>query len=750
MKAKAIKIIKKDDLSNQRGRSSEVIEDDSQEPVSLRNIQREGRSNISMTLRTQGPLTPKQKKWRKIGWNVLFTSVLIGVIITGLLIYFVLIPAQRILGYVDSMQTSAVSLLTDLNKKDISNIDATFSNFESNLNNIDSELSKYEFLQNWDQTKGYYQNFQKGRTILAKIDNLSQKSLPKLKNVLQATGFKVDASQPAPDTSELNPDGTKKPSTLNLILKELPLYLNLYSEIEPDLKDIMADVKSIDPAFVPNIGSSDLKGKLEKIDSFIDDYPTLSVQTLNFLKYLPELIGSNSEKRYLLVLQNEVELRASGGIITAFGTATIKDGELQGGISLQDSWNLQLYLWGLGVPMPHDNIYGQAYLMNSGCGATEARAQDVAMYPDLYASMDWFKDYYDIANQYNPDDFPSYDHIVIINFKFAEDLLGLVQPLTVDPLGEVTADNLFQFIKSETDDPKYHGFNKDRKQILQDIADAAKKKLFDLPLDQMPKVIKTILNSFQAKDISLSTKNPDVQAFFDTYGLTARTVKDYTGDYFQFNEAQNCALKLNKWVRDSVYNQVDINDNGSINRTTWVTWTQPKIYDDSLGGQYSDSLQFSYRAWVRFFMPTGTTNIDSDGYSRSGYLYYYPQEYYDDIMDKETSDNIVWFDHRRFTDADPIEKQQMNVNYSLPDSINFLNQGKYTLIVQKHPGKSWGEANQVVINYNGIKYSVDFTLDRDKVLTFKDGIITVDNYDKRLDWIYNIVDSIPWDSIKKT
>ncbi|MEO6728642.1 MAG: DUF4012 domain-containing protein [Candidatus Dojkabacteria bacterium] len=746
MKAQTIKIIKKED------RNLDVVSDDSMDPVALQGIERDGRSSIRMNLRTKDPISPQRKKLKKLAWSFLFVFVFLGVIITGLLIYFVLIPAQRILGYVDSMQTSVVSLLGDFDKKDLSNIDSYFKNIETNLNNIDGELTRYEFLQNWDQTKGYYDNFQIGRTILAKADALTQKSLPKLKNALSSTGFKVNATDPTPQVADANglyPDGTKAPSTLNLVLKELPLYLNLYTEIEPDIKDIMADFKRINIDYVPNVGGTDLKAKITQVNSFIDEYPALSDQTLGFLKGIPELIGSNQEKSYLIILQNEVELRGSGGIITAFGTAKIKDGEFVNGISLEDSWNLQLYLWTLGLPMPENNIGGQAYLMNAGCGSTEARAQDVAMYPDLFESMRLFREYYDLAHEYNPEGFPGYDHVVMLNFTFAQNLLGLVQPLNVDPFGEVTADNLFQFIKAETDDPKYHGFNKDRKQILQEIGDAAKKKLFDLPLDQMPKVIKTMIGSFQAKDIALSSPNSEVQAFFDSYGMSARTAKDYTGDYFEFNEAQNCALKLNKWVRDSVYNQVDISDNGSINRTTWVTWTQPKIYDDSLGGQYSDSLQFAYRAWVRFFLPNGTTNIESDGYSRSGYLYYYPQEYYDEVVDKETTDNIIWFDHRRFSDADPIEKQQINVNYSLPDSINYLNDGKYSLIVQKHPGKSWGEENEVVINFNGQKYSVKFTLDRDKILTFKNGIITVDNYDKKLDWVNNLVEKIPWGDIKK-
>jgi hypothetical protein len=736
MKSKSIKFLKKEKATNDVAGKDDAIE--------VKDLQRSSRSTVRMNLRTK----QSTKKPYKYGMPILFTSVLILVIGAAAFLYFVLIPAQRIMGHVDQIQLTANAFFLDFNKKDISNIDIYFENIQTNLNAIDSEISQFDFLKNSEQTKGYYDNFQKGRVILGKTDTLLEKSLPKLKNVLKATGFRVDPSEPivsAPVVAEGEED---EESTINLILKELPLYLNLYEEIQPDLEDIMKDVKTIDPNYVPNVGGFNIRDKLISANELIDEYPELSDQTVSFLKNVPELIGSDKETRYLIILQNEAEMRASGGLITAFGDVTIKNGEFEGGVTLQDSWNLQLYLWELGVAMPHWNMYGQLYLMNYGCGATEARAQDVAQYPDLYESSMLFKDYYDIANEYNPEAFPSYDHIVFINLKFAENILGLVQPLQVEPFGEVTADNLFQFIKAETDDPKYHGFNKDRKQILQDIADAIKKKLFDLPINEMPRVLKTVIGSFQAKDIALSTKNSEMQAFFDNYGLSAKTAKNLTGDYFQLGEAQNCALKLNKWVRNSVYQEVKINDNGNINRTIWVNWTQPKIYDNSLGGQYSDTTQFSYRAWVMAYMPRGVSSIESDGLKRSGYLYYYPQEGYDEVMDKDYSDNIIWFDHRRMTEEDPIDKQQLNINYNLPDSINYLSQNGYSLVLQKHPGKSWGEQHEVVIMHNGQRYSVKVTLDRDKIITYKAGVITVDDYDKRLDWINNIVDRIPWDKIK--
>jgi hypothetical protein len=39
------------------------------------------------------------------------------------------------------------------------------------------------------------------------------------------------------------------------------------------------------------------------------------------------------------------------------------------------------------------------------------------------------------------------------------------------------------------------------------------------------------------------------------------------------------------------------------------------------------------------------------------------------------------------------------------------------------------------------------TLDRDKVITYKDGIISVEDYNQELDWIIDIVNEIPFDKI---
>ncbi len=48
----------------------------------------------------------------------------------------------------------------------------------------------------------------------------------------------------------------------------------------------------------------------------VDDNKT---ETLSFWKLIPELTGFNGERTYLLLFQNNLELRPSGGYIGSFG-----------------------------------------------------------------------------------------------------------------------------------------------------------------------------------------------------------------------------------------------------------------------------------------------------------------------------------------------------------------------------------------------------------------------------------------------
>ncbi len=688
-------------------------------------------------------LSIKKKRFYKDKW-FLATVILLFVIVLVSLGYlsfiYIYAPAMRIKDAGNRIKATAEIIKADFEKKDITNLEANVQKIREDLDYINSELQKYKFLDDLKLTKGYYENLQITSNIIVKVDNLIKTVLPELKDLLSTTGFRVDPNAPLPVDVE-------EESSFSLILREMPKYLDLYKSTEPALIDIFAEINKLDPKYIPNVNDLNPEAKLQKFKNFTEEYPETSKQVIEFLAGVPALLGSGGQNSYLLLLQNEAEMRASGGLLTAFGNLTVENGEI-GEIKLQDTWNVETYVsYDLGIDTGNRNQYGQLTLMLNGCGAYYQRAQDSGVYPDLYWTLNKFREYYDIAAIYDPINYPAYRDMIIINFAFSEDLLEMLQPLEVEGFGTVTADTLFDFIKADTDNAENAG-SAERKLIIEKIANAVKEKLFDLEVDQVESIVSLLVKGFISRDMAITSTDQNIQSYLDKYNMSGRFAQEFDGDYFHLNEAQNCSLKLNKFVRDEVTMDIGITDEGKIHKKVKVEWTQPEIYKESLALQYSPSINFSYRAWVRFFLHPEVSDIESDGLSKSGYLRYAPVEYYDDVLNKKVSDNIVQFDHRRFSEEDPIAGEDMTINYWLPELLNYNQVGRYKLLVQKHPGKSWGEKYTININHKGTNYSVNFILDRDKVITYRDGIIRIDNYNKDLDWLNDLIDDIPFEVLK--
>ncbi len=665
--------------------------------------------------------------------------------------FFIISPALRMRDSLMSIKETASHIFTDIEKKDIRLIDTYIGEIRNDIQIIQNELGKFSFLKTLPFTRGYYENIEHIQSAVEKTYLLLENNLDDMKEVLEKTGFNVYEVNNIPvdiegETDPENPEQTEEVNATSMILSELPSYISFYEQLEPDLYAVFEELGKINTKYVPNILGYSLKDSVQGFKQFLNEYPELSTQTLNFMRGMPELVGSNEgPTNYLIVLQNEAEMRASGGLLTAFGNMTLENGEFNGDITFSDMWNLENYVsYTLGVDTGNTNIYGQLYLMNLGCGSAYLRAQDAGLYPDLYWTAEIFKDYYDLANEYNPVDFPDYDHIIILNTSFAENVLSLIQPLEVEGYGDVTADGLVDFIKEETDRPDL-AFSPERKAIIKEIANAAKEKFTELPLTEVPNIVRIFVDSINAKDLAFYSNDLDVQDFFDQYSMSGRIIKNYEGDYFHFNEAQNCSLKLNKFVRNDLTQDIFINEDGSISKTVSVNWTQPQIWDESLELQYDSDGNFTYRAWVRLFTPEGSENFVSDGLKRSSFLFYQPLDYFDEEMNKHMSDNIIRFDHRRFSEDDPIPEQDLIVSYDLPRNLNYEINDGYKMLVQKHPGKSWGENYTINIHHNGQVHTLIFTLNRDKVINYKNGIISVENYETKLDWLVELTDSLPLD-----
>lgn len=608
----------------------------------------------------------------------------------------------------------------DIPSKDLTRLDQRLDNIDKSLASIEDEIGKYDMIKNLPGFEGYYANLQKVKIINQKGRNVLSKTRGSLKIVLKSAGFKVEEGDQLSDTA-----------SISSILKSTPELIKIYDDSESDVLDLIKAINSLDENAMPG----GIKDKIVEVKSTTvpieKDFPEFSAQIRKTLNVLPNLLGIDKRTTYLIVFQNEKELRPSGGLLTAFGTLSVENGEVIGEISSTDMWVLEKYVsYTIRKTPGYQNIYGGLLLMQRGCGGLALRAQDAGIYGDVQVSMNMFKDYYNIASKADSKTYPKYDHILVMNTFFASDLIKPVEPI-ISPEGkEITSENLARSIIEKS---YKNNNNSTRKSIIGDIADSLKAKYEQLPANKLPEVLSTVIKTIQHKNLAFQSIDPEVQTYFDDMGLTARSNRDDTHDYFALSEGQVCAYKANYYIYDNIYHDIKIADNGSVTNKVQVEWVNEKVLSRDPLEEYilPTSSNYLYRAWERIVTQPGTDFTSTDGLKASRNIYS-PVEYYDKKLGKQVSDNVIWWDHRRYSSKNPVKKGYLNVSYKVPDKYKYTDDGGYTLFLEKHPGKM-SESEFVKITYKGETYESSVSMDRDKIVTFKDGVLTIKDSPHPLD-----------------
>ena len=146
---------------------------------------------------------------------------------------------------------------------------------------------------------------------------------------------------------------------------------------------------------------------------------------------LPKLLGASSDgpKTYLLLVQNEDELRPTGGFITAIGTFVIQNGTIFG-LEFEDSGDQED--WAL--PYPEAPWQLRDY-MNSPVLVL----RDANWFTDYPTSVNWIEYLYAYKHQH------SLDGVIAIDQQTLVDLLGVIGPLALEVMTDpITAANVVE------------------------------------------------------------------------------------------------------------------------------------------------------------------------------------------------------------------------------------------------------------------------------------------------------------------
>ncbi len=205
-------------------------------------------------------------------------------------------------GLVSAMQTG-VADVTAINP---SELDVTLGKLQGEASQAHS-AAEDPFVRAASGLPWLGSNFQALRAVSATVDDLSRNALPQLV---------TSASQINPSTVKLNN------GTIDLVPIE---------RAAPGLAQADAVIR----AGIDTMTSVHRDGLLASVRAAVDNLQAKLVATskttgtaASFSKLLPALLGSQGQRRYLLVFQNNAEIRATGGIFGSYALVDVNEGRI--------------------------------------------------------------------------------------------------------------------------------------------------------------------------------------------------------------------------------------------------------------------------------------------------------------------------------------------------------------------------------------------------------------------------------------
>ncbi|MFA6423233.1 MAG: DUF4012 domain-containing protein [Patescibacteria group bacterium] len=354
-------------------------------------------------------------------------------------------------------------------------------------------------------------------------------------------------------------------------------------------------------------------------------------------------IVSNKGK-YLVVFQNDAELRPSGGFIGSYGTIDWDKGikKIEFGTNvykIDKSFEEVKYVT---PPAPI-----QKYL---GVEKWAFRDSNWALdYRDAAENMAWF---------YEKETDQAIDGVITVNTEAAIELLQKTGEVKLDKYNLVINAGNFRTIIQEQVEKNYYENSDNKiinepKAILADLMKVMEQKISNQPKSDM---MQFALGQLNKKNLMLYSKNISVEQAINQFNWGG-AIRTSNQDYLYISRASLGGGKSSKNVNENISYKIEKNNSSSLFITR--THTGNGVYPDAANSTY-------YRVAIPKGSIISSVKIDNNELKDTVDLY------------SEYNRDIVGF----LSNVAPGSSQNIQINYILPFKI----QDNYSLLIQKQSG----------------------------------------------------------------
>ena len=317
---------------------------------------------------------------------------------------------------------------------------------------------------------------------------------------------------------------------------------------------------------------------LDKIKPFDESLALVG----NTIDTYPDLLGFNQKKKYLILFQNNMELRPGGGFIGSFATVEIKNGKT-GKLEIHDVYDADGKL-STHVEPP--------FALRRYLGVTHLFLRDSNFDVDFVANAATAQTFLQLETGEKA------DVVIAVDTDFVKSLISILGPLDLPDFKEtVTADNFYLLTQTHAEKDFFPGSTQ-KQDFLRGVYNALEAKLTESKKIPFSLLARKISEAFQKKQLLIAIPATESQKIFTVNKLSNSLQDDRVGegnellDFLGINEANLGMNKSNYYLKRSIDQKVNIDGQGNVTEKLTLTYENTSSQDSAFGGDYKNYLRF--------------------------------------------------------------------------------------------------------------------------------------------------------------
>lgn len=493
---------------------------------------------------------------------------------------------------------------------------------------------------------------------------------------------------------------TKESTSADLkIIQKIEITREALLVMEPDIKELLERVNNIDIDLLAKYLDSET---VQKLSLFKNSLPALQnyLEKLKELNnWLAEFLGQEGTKKYLVVFQNNSELRPTGGFMGSYALVEINKGKIVnlevpgGGFYDLKAANITQ----VEAPKPFQLFSPYWQIWNAN------------WWPHWPASAEKIAWFYErsLAGV-------TVDGVIALTPDVLENILDLTGAVELPEYEKVVnADNVVQELQMAVE-VEYDKEENQPKKIVADLLPQIMERIFNISWEETPGFLKILSDNLAQKNILIWMNDVDAEQVVEDFSWGGKILQT-SGDYLLVAHTNIGGGKTDRVVENFIEHLVEISENGEIVDTVKLTRT----HQGEIGDLFEDENNVDY---VRFYVPEGSELVAAEGFDYlPGNLFKVADNYKtletdphltlwekNPVLDEETNTRITnEFGKTVFGNwlqVEPGEEKTVMIKYRLPFKLEKMENSwwdevkelvmsstpeeilEYGLLVQKQPG----------------------------------------------------------------